>query len=150
MSGSVMVAIITVSGSIVVAALSFFLTKWSERKADWQKRKINHYAVLLSSLSDLAVDGRNKDEANERFSLAVNTIGLVAPQRVIGALMAYHDYVKFSNPDRSEEKHDQLLRRLLLAIRRDIGVSRNDCAETFDFHLIGSAPPRSRDQAGQR
>lgn len=31
-------------------------------------------------MSDVAVDGKDKKKANERFSLAFNTIGLVAPQ----------------------------------------------------------------------
>jgi len=75
-----------------------------------------------------------------RFALAVNTIALVAPQYVIDALMAFHDEVKFSNPHRSPERHDQLLNQLLLAIRKDIGLARKDQSDTFSFHLIGAAP----------
>jgi hypothetical protein len=91
-------------------------------------------------MSDLAVDGTDKEEANKRFALAVNTICLVAPQYVIKALTAFHDEVKFSNPNRSVEQHDQLLRDLMLAIRRDIGLSGKDNQSTFGFHLIGSKP----------
>ena len=74
------------------------------------------------------------------FALATNTIALVAPQYVITALMAFHDEVKFSNPNKSPEKHDKLLIELLLAIRKDIGLSMKDDKDTFTFHLIGSAP----------
>lgn len=88
----------------------------------------------------MAVDGTDKEEANKRFALAVNTIALCAPQPVISALMRFHDEVKFSNKNKSVENHDQLLKDLLLAIRRDIKLSVKDNVSTFDFHLIGSAP----------
>jgi hypothetical protein len=140
MDHTVFVAIIGASGSILVAALTFVLTKWHQLKVEWQHEKLNHYKVLLSSLSDLAVDGTDKREANMRFALAANTIALVAPQYVIAALMAFHDAVKYSNPNKSPEEHDRLLKELLLAIRRDIGLATKDNRETFHFHLIGSAP----------
>ena len=81
-----------------------------------------------------------------RFALAVNTIGIAAPQSVIDALMTFHDEVKFSNPHKSPERHDKLLNDLLLAIRKDIGLAKGDDAGTFKFHLIGSAPQSSSQQ----
>lgn len=124
----------------LVAVFTFYLTKRHEIKAEWQKQKLNHYKVLISSISDLAVDGTDKEKANMHFALAANTIALVAPQYVISALMAFHDHVKFTNPNKSQEKHDQLLKELLLTIRKDIGLAKKDNLKTFDFHLIGSAP----------
>jgi len=140
MNDAIIVAIITASGGLVVAALTFYLTKRHELSVQWQKDKLNHYKVLLSALSDLAVDGTDKDNANMRFSLAVNTIALAAPQDVINALMAFHDEVKFSNPDKLPDRHDKLLKQVMLAIRRDIGLAKGDDAQHFNFHLIGSAP----------
>ena len=140
MDSSILVAIITVSGSIIVAAITFYLAKKHQLDVEWQHEKLNHYKVLLSALSDLAIDGIDKDEANKRFALAANTIALVAPQYVISALMNFHDGVKYSNPDKSIESHDKLLKELLLAIRRDIGLSAKDDKDSFNFHLIGSAP----------
>ena len=138
MDHTVFVAIITTSGSILVAALTFYLTKLHQLKVEWQHEKLNHYKVLLSSLSDLAVDGTDKRDANMRFALAANTIAVVAPQYVIAALMAFHEEVKFSNPNKSPETHDRLLKELLLAIRRDIGLATKDDPGTFNFHFIGS------------
>ncbi|MDD5327297.1 MAG: hypothetical protein PHY02_05725 [Phycisphaerae bacterium] len=140
MDTSVFVAIITASGTILAGALTFYLTKRHQWKVEWQHQKLNHYKVLLSSLSDLAVDGTDKEEANRRFALAANTIALVAPQYVIAALMDFHDEVKYSNPNKSPEHHDELLKNLLLAIRKDIGLSKKDEKDKFAFHLIGSAP----------
>lgn len=140
MDNAVIVTIITVSGSILVAAGTFLFTKRHEVKVEWQKQKLNHYKVLISSLSALAVDGTNKEEANMNFALATNTIALVAPQSVITALMEFHNYVKYSNKNQTPEEHDRLLEKLLLEIRKDIGLSKKDNPETFDFHLIGSKP----------
>lgn len=130
----------TVSGSILVASLTYNITKHSQTKTEWQHEKTNQYKVLISAMSDLAVDGKDKKEANERFSLASNTICLVAPQYVVTALMKFHDEVKYSNPNKSVERHDVLLKELVLAIRKDIGLSKSDNKDTFLFHLIGPAP----------
>ncbi len=140
MNETVIVAIITVSGSLVVAAVTFYLTKRHELTVQWRNEKLNHYKVLLSSLSDIAVDGTDKRDANRRFSLAVNTTALVAPQCVISAFMTFHDEVKFTNKNGTPERHDKLLKELILAIRKDIGLSKGDIDATFDFHLIESSP----------
>jgi hypothetical protein len=120
--------------------LTLYLTKRNELAVQLRNEKLNHYKVLFSALSDLAVDGTDKNDANKRFSLATNTIALAAPQYVIDALMAFHDEIKFSNPDKSIERHDKLLKELLLTVRKDIGLAKGDNKKTFNFHLIGSAP----------
>lgn len=146
MNDVVVVAIISAAASVLVAALTFYLTKRHELAVQLRSEKLNHYKVLFSALSDLAVDGADKDKANMQFALAVNTIALAAPQQVITALMAFHDEVKFSNPDRSPEAHDRLLKELLLAVRRDIGLAKGDDVASFSFHLIGTAPTASQQQ----
>ena len=92
MDATIIVAIISVFGATGV----FYLTKNNQLKNEWQHEKLNHYKVLISSLSDLAVDGTDKTEANMKFSLASNTIALAAPQDVIEALMNFHNEVKYS------------------------------------------------------
>jgi hypothetical protein len=115
-----------------------------------KKEKLNHYKVLISAISDLAVDGTDKNDANMRFALAVNTIALAAPQYVISTLMTFHDEVKYSNQNKSPEMHDKLLKELLLAIRKDIGLATDDDHKTFQFHLIGSAPKGTNNDLPKR
>jgi hypothetical protein len=146
MNVPIIVAVVSASASLLAAALTFYLTKRHELAVQLRNEKLNHYKVLLASVSDLAVDGTNKDDANMRFALAANTIGLAAPQYVINALMAFHDEIKFSNPHKSQKRHDKLLNDLLLAIRKDIGLAKGDDAATFNFQLIGSAPQSSPQQ----
>lgn len=140
MPNEIMVAVISVSGSIIIAAFSYFLTKQQQRENDWRNLKLDHYKNLLMSISDLAVD--NEDvEAHYRFAQAMNTIALVAPQDVIEAMLEFHDGVKQSNENRSQILHDKLLATLLLTIRRDLKLSPKDKRNTFYYHLVG-APPR--------
>lgn len=140
MNPTITVAIIAGAASIVVAAVSFWLTKHAERRDALQQRKLEHFRELLLAISDLAVDGVDKEEANRRFARAANIIVLVAPPKVINALMAFHDEVKFSNPNRSAEEHDRKLKELLVAIRWSLQLPFED--EPFDFHLIGSRPTK--------
>jgi hypothetical protein len=133
-------AAITVAGGIVAASVTFLLTKRHQLQVEWRHEKLNHYKVLLSALSDLAVDGTDKNKANMNFALAVNTIGLVAPQYVIKVLMDFHDEVKFFNPNKTPGRHDELLNLLIIAIRKDLKLAKKDNPSTFKFHLIGSKP----------
>ena len=140
MNNAILIAVISGALSIIAASLSFYFTKRHELKMKWRDEKLNHYKVLFSALSDIAVDGMDKEEANRKFSLATNTIALSASQEVISALMSFQDYVKFSNKSQTIEEHDRLLKELLIAVRKDIGLNKRDDPKTFLFHLIGSKP----------
>jgi hypothetical protein len=61
METSIIIAFISASASIIVAAFSFVLNKRAERKAVLQQLRVTHYQELLNALSDLAVDGTDKD-----------------------------------------------------------------------------------------
>lgn len=145
MSSEVTVAVITIVGSLLVAAVSYHFSKRKQIEAEWRTEKLNHYKVLLASISDLAVD--NEDiEAHRHFALPVNTLALVAPQYVVKAMLAFHDGVKISAENRSPEVHDELLSKLLLAIRKDLGMKPKDDIATFQYHLIG-APHRRKNRS---
>lgn len=107
-------------------------------------KKIDHYKKLLTAISGLATVGEDWARANNEFALAVNTIALVAPQYVIEALMNFHNEIKYSNQNKSPERHDALLQKLLLAIRRDIRLSTKDNPDTFVFRLVGATPNPER------
>jgi hypothetical protein len=142
---SVQVAIISAAASIFVASISVILATRQKQAEDLRQRKLEHYKLLLSAISDLVLYESNENawnEANNKFASAANTIAMVAPQSVITALMAFHDEVKFSNPNHSPERHDQLLIELLLKIRRSLDLPFKDDPTTFTFHLIGSRPPK--------
>lgn len=150
MDSGILIAVISAAATAAVAAMSFYLTKRHELTVAWRNAKLEHYKLLLSAMSDLAISGVDKDDAHRRFASAVNTIALVAPQHVIDALMTFHDEIKESNRNISVERHDELLVRLLLAVRRDMGLAKGDNASTFKFHLIGASSAPRRDSAAPR
>ena len=137
MDNSVLIAIISASASLLVAALTFYLTKRHQTRADWKREKLEHYRKLLVSLSDLAVYGKNKEKANQDFSEFSNTICLVASQEVIHKLMLLHNEIKQSNEKRNWDLEVKLINDLMIEIRKDIGLTKKDDVQKFDFHLIG-------------
>lgn len=144
MEVALQIALVTASFSVSGAVLSFGLTKRAERRDRLQQRKLEHYSQLMSALSDLASDGVDQDEANERFNRSVNTIVLVAPQAVVQSLMDFHDEIKISNRNRTQEGHDKRLNELVLALRKSLELPTVDDPTTFRFHLIGRKLPPER------
>ena len=72
MTNEIIVAMITVSGSLILAALGYFVTKYLQRESEWRTSKLNHYKNLLSAISDVAVDNTDV-EAHQRMALSMNT-----------------------------------------------------------------------------
>ena len=134
MDSAVFVATISASASILVAALTFFLTKKKEREAEFRKQKLEHYKEFLDALSGV-VGTDSTAENQRRWARASNTMGLVASQQVLEAQMKFQEATAKSNPNRSSEEHDRSLNQLLLSIRKDMGVTPADDPQTFSFRL---------------
>jgi hypothetical protein len=137
MDVTIQVALVSACMSIIGASASFYFNKRAERRDQLQQQKRQHYGELLAAISDLASDTVDQVDANQRFNRAVNTIVLVAPQPVVTALMAFHDEIKSSNPNRTQERHDQQLKELVLAIRGSLELPFKDDPNSFAFHLVG-------------
>ncbi len=137
METAIITALITFLGGVVVASITFWLTKQKEREAEWRKEKLAYYKSLIESLSGI-VDGDSSPDGQRSFAKATNNILLFAPQSVIGALNEFRQEIRVSNSKRTLEEHDRLLAILLLAIRRDIGVSPEDDPGTFKPMLWAS------------
>ena len=138
MNSEIITAIITISGAVIVAGASYWFTKKKERDAELRKEKLEHYKAFISSLS--GVTGGGTTEGQRAFSLASNNLILVAPQVVLEAMQAYRYETRTSNPNPSIEKHDRLLSKLLLEIRKDLGVLPEDVEATFKVTLWASNP----------
>ena len=75
------VALLTNMGSwaaaIVVAVLTYVLTKRKEREADWRTVKLELYKEYINAVAGIP-EGRMTPESEMRYHDACNTIGLVA------------------------------------------------------------------------
>lgn len=139
MDTTVQVALISAAASVIVAALAHVWTRYQRRADELREQKLGHYGELLSAISDLADFGQDQELARRRFANAANTIVLVAPPEVVRAVMDFHQETCASNSrNRTQERHDKLLKSLILRMRRslDLPFARNE--KDIDFHLIGT------------
>jgi hypothetical protein len=146
MAGDIVVATISASASVGVAALSYFFTKYRERENDWRKQKLQRYSELIAATSGI-VEGDVTPDAQRLFAMCCNTIGLVASQTVIQRLNEFRESL-WVPPD-PPDAHERKFRELILEIRRDLNVSPEDDVQTFTYHLFASGvEPRDLKQAG--
>ena len=139
MDGAIVVAIITVGGGILVAAITSYLTKAKEREAEWRSQKLAHYKEFMAALNNI-VGPPPPVEDKVRFANAANNIFLVGSPRVLLALRAYLDETADSNTGNENDRHDELLTSLMFAIRDDIGMKPNRPDEPFEFRLWSGKP----------
>jgi hypothetical protein len=140
MTTEIVTALITASGGLGLAGATYWFTKKREREADLRKEKLQHYKDFVASLSGV-ISGESTPDAQRAFSRASNSLNLVAPQRVIKALREFQEEIKISNADRSNERHDRLMSRLFLEIRKDLQMSPSDDPSTFAVGLWASGIP---------
>jgi hypothetical protein len=134
MTAALVTYLVGIIGSVLVAAFTYWSTKRREREAEWRKEKLAYYKAFAESLSGI-VEGDATPEGHRLYAKATNNLLLFAPQSVIEAVNAFRAATAASNPNRSRERHDQLLAQLLLCIRQDIGIHPADDRATFQAML---------------
>lgn len=141
MDTPIVVALISASASLAVAVITFFYTKRKEREVEWRKQKIEYYREFFDALNGIVGTGGTSEvrrEAQCRWARVVNTIGLVASQRVLVALWEFQDTIAKCNSNSSTEDHNKRLNLLMLAIRADLGITPVDDPTFFSFRLWDS------------
>ena len=119
MNTTILVAIISASAALAVAAVSYFFNKRSERESEWRKLKLDHYKEYVSALSGV-VGQRSRPDSQARYSDAVNLMTLVAPPSVPRALYEFQDEIRVNNLNKTPERYQIVLTALLKEIRRDV------------------------------
>lgn len=130
------IAVISAIVALSVAVLTFSLNEQANRKSDWRQKKFGYYQELLDSLSGIAGDGSDWNTANDMYANAYNKVGLIASQEVVDCLVKFQAEIDRDNPNKSKEAHDRLLKNLIMAIRKDIGLSKKDNLDTFPIGFI--------------
>jgi hypothetical protein len=119
------------------------LTRSRERQAEWRKEKLIHYKDYFAALAGV-VGSHSSDEARKRYAIAFDTVGLFASQEVIECLHAYQEITRLGADQVLQAEHDRRLTRLVLAMRRDLGLKPRDDVGTFSFLLISAQPSEQR------
>lgn len=131
---------------IAVAAATYLFTKRRERDAELRKEKLEHYKDFVASLSGI-ISGESSAEGQRAFSRACNRLNLVAPQAVIVALQNFQQEIKVSNKNRGLHRHDELMSRLFLEIRKDLGIRPEDDETSFRVGLWASGVSQHQSEA---
>jgi len=134
MDTTIVVSVIAAASGVVVTSVSYYLTKKKEREADWRKYKFEQYKEFLVSMSGI-VGTDSTPEGNRSFAKASNTLHLIGSKGVLAALHAYQDEIRDSNQNKSAEKHDALLSKLIWEIRMDVGIPETPEVNEFFVYL---------------
>ncbi|MBT1538363.1 hypothetical protein B7R78_0014950 [Ralstonia solanacearum] len=120
MGSSIFATIATGLFGLLVAVVTYALTKKREHEADWRKAKLEHYREYVAALSGVVQGRAVTPDAQARYADAVNALTLVASPAVLTALYAFQDEISYRNTQRSIERHDQLVNVLLREMRHDV------------------------------
>lgn len=132
MNTSVFAEAIVGAVALIVAALSYLFTKMKEREADWRKWKYEQYKEFVASISG-SLGGDSTLDGKRSFAKACNARQLIGSRGVILALHKLLDAV--GDPGLPRTTHDALLSRLILEIRRDVGIPGTPDESDFSARL---------------
>ncbi|CAJ0803751.1 hypothetical protein LMG19083_03938 [Ralstonia psammae] len=93
--------------ALLVAVVTYLLTKKREHESEWRKAKLEHYREYVAALSGIT-EGRSSLAAQARYSDAVNSMTLIASPAVLAAVYAFQDEISFRNTMRTDEAYDRL------------------------------------------
>jgi len=140
MDATIVTALITSSGAILLAGASYWFTKKREREAELRKEKLEHYKEFVSSFAG-AFLGSGTQEGRRAFSRASTNLNLIASQSVLKALNNLQRELSVNNKNHSVERHNQLLSQLFYEMRKDLRISPKDKKEFLEIGLWSAGSP---------
>ncbi|MCO5411106.1 hypothetical protein [Ralstonia mojiangensis] len=141
MENAIIAAVATGVFGLLVAVVTYVLTKKREHEADWRKAKLEHYREYVAALSAVVQGREITPSAQARYADAVNALTLVASPSVLTALYAFQDEISYRNTQRSDERHDQLVNVLLREMRRDVRPPLRESGVSEPSVRLLSVPP---------
>ena len=136
MSTEIVTALIALFGSVLSLSISYWFSKKNERESEWKKEKLAYYKAFVESLSG-SLRYHTTAEGQAHYAKATNNMLLFASPEVLKALNEFKEETRNEIPI---EKHDQLLKKLIIAMRKDIGLVKNDNLESIRIGLWSPGP----------
>lgn len=118
---SIITTIISILWWILIASITYYLTKIKEQESEWRKEKLKIYIEFIESLSWIT-DCEWSYENDIKFAKCCNNLYLFAPLKVLSALKIFQKEVAITNTNKSFEKYTQTLGNLISEIRKDIKI----------------------------
>ena len=117
-----LIAVIGIIGAAISVSLTNYFSKRNQMKMEERKLKEAYYADYINALSYNVIRCDDKLDYMDRLSDAQNKLLLVGSSNVVEKLMKFNEYTKITNRtvDFSIDKHDQLLKDVVVAMREDM------------------------------
>jgi hypothetical protein len=141
MDGTVFTALVSGAVALGVVALTNFYGRKRDHEADWRKMKLEQYKEYITALSG-TVHHPYDSAVQRRYTDAVNSMGLIAPPKVLIALYGFLDETSFKNVNRTSQKYDSLLSSLMRAMREDSHPKPPDDNKEFIFRTLDCPPDK--------
>ena len=134
----ILIALIGTASAVITVAITNYFAKKNQAKLEERKLKEEYYLAFIEALSSSAIF-EPTDEVKDKISDAQNRLLLIASPLVVEKLMIFHDYVMPSNRHLHPklEKHDDLLRELIMAMRFDLFQNYKINTNYPAIHLTG-------------
>jgi hypothetical protein len=153
MNPVILAAAIGALATLIVALIAHFSARRREYQLKNLQFKLDRYADFLGGFADIGSDHPTR-EANMRVAEAINVMNLIASRQVLSHVYELLDYVNSHGSVRGDGQYsvreqDEIVRKIVLAIRRDLGEEAPNLAD-FRFRAIsgGGAPESPRGRAG--
>jgi hypothetical protein len=132
-----LIALIGTATAVITVAITNYYSKKNQLQLEERKLKEEYYLSFLEALSKSAILKTNNIRDN--FSDAQNRLLLIASPLVVEKLMIFHKYIMPSNIHLHPqlERHDELLRDLLLAMRADLFQNKKVNKNYPEIYLTG-------------
>ena len=149
MEGTVFTALVSGAVALVTVAvtqpIACFFSRKRDHEADWRKMKLEQYKEYVAALSG-TVHHPYDSAVQRRYSDAVNSMGLVAPPKVLFALYGLLDETSFKNESPTPQKYDSLLSSLMRAMREDTHPGTPNYSPEFIFRTLDCPPDKDEDR----
>jgi Tfp pilus assembly protein PilO len=133
-----LVPLIGIIVAIISAGLSYFFAKKLQINAEERKLKEKYYQDYINAVSKVPIDN-NSEKAKDEFANAHNTLTLIGDSEVVSLAMDFHNYIKIGHSASfTIDKHDEMLTKLVKAMRKDLYSNKKINFQYPLIHLCGS------------
>jgi len=135
MNVAILTAVIAAMATLLVAVISHFSARRREHRLKNLQFKLDKYADFLGGFAEMGSANKTR-EAHLRLANAVNTMNLFAGHEVLLRVYELLDYISdHRDGSYSVREQDEIIRKIILAIRRDLNEKISDLS-SFPFRTI--------------
>ena len=127
--------------AIITAILGYYFNKKNQIVFQERQIKEKYYLDYINAISFNVISSDLK-EAKDKLSDIHNKLLLIGSSEVVDSLEKFHKYLQSEKRDKKSDykRHDELLTKLLISMRKDLYNSKFNKNYPSEIHLIGNRP----------